>query len=277
MRGIGGPEGFRELGGIFKDIFGRILPTGKASRFSEGFDEQHNSGRRILPTEDILPIENVRISSVGPRQLEVMIVRLEISMPAVIRLRAQITLEVQISLPPNTPRPPGTEEVKLSIFSPGFRLLSAHVRDVSLSLTKEQSIRERFEMEAQEEGKHKIRVSVFVGGTLADSTTFEAQVDANAETGQASFVGSNIPIGTAKKGEVTLAVFYDGAQRAYVYELNSATIKGYRVRSKPLLRSPEEIIDVFVNRLNSRAQSRFKFFTSNSCTGFKRHWDYALA
>jgi len=176
-------------------------------------------------------------------------------MPAVIRLGVQIALEVQISLLPNTSRPPGTEEVKLSIFSPGFRLLSGHVRHVSLSLTKEQT-RERFDMEAQEEGRHKIRVSVFVGGTWEGSTTVESQVDANAETEQAKPVDSNIQIGTPEEGEVTLEVFYDGAQRAYGYELSSATFREDRVLSKPLLRSPEEIIDVFVKRLSFHARNQ---------------------
>src|SRR6266700_2124193 len=87
----------------------------------------------------LFPIENVGIPSVGPHQLKVMTIRFEISMPSVIRLGARIALEVQISLMPNTSRPPGTGEVKLSIFSPGFRLLSGHVRHVSLSLIKKQS------------------------------------------------------------------------------------------------------------------------------------------
>src|SRR6266699_1599613 len=182
-----------------------------------------------------------------------MTVRLVISMPAVIRLGVQIALEVQISLLPNTSRPPGTEEVKLSIFSPGFRLLSGHVRHVSLSLTKEQT-RERFDMEAQEEGRHKIRVSVFVGGTWEGSTTVESQVDANAATQKAKPVDSNIQIGTPEEGEVTLEVFYDGAQRAYRYELSSATFREDRVLSKPLLRSPEKIIDDFVNLLSFHAR-----------------------
>lgn len=192
----------------------------------------------------------------GPHELVVMTVRLEISMPPVIRLGTRIALEVQISLQPNTPRPQGTEEVKLSIFSPGFRLLSGHVRHVRLSLKKEKSIRERFEMEAQEEGRHKIRVSVFVGGTWEGSRTIESEVAKNAETKQATSVDSTIQIGTAEKGEVTLEVFYEGAQRAYGYELNSATFKVDRVLSKPLLRSPEEIIDVFVKQLSLHARNQ---------------------
>jgi hypothetical protein len=194
--------------------------------------------------------------SEGLRKSEVMVVGLEISMPTVIRLRAQITLEVQISLPPNTPRPPGTEEVKLSIFSPGFRLLSGHVRHVNFSLTKEQSIRERFDMEAQEEGRHNIRFSVFVKGTWAGSTTVKARVDANTETEQARPVDSDIPMGPPEEGEVTLEVSYNGAQRVYDYQLHGASFKEDGVLSKPLLRSPEKIIDDFVNKLSFHARNQ---------------------
>ena len=185
----------------------------------------------------------------------VMTVRLVVTMPAVIRLGARIALEVQFTLPPDTPRPRGTGEVKLSIFSPGFHLLSGHVRQVDFSLIREQSA-ERFEMEAQEEGRHKTRVSAFVGGTWAGSIAFESRVDANAETGQPVSGGSDIQIRTPEDGEVTLEVNYVDGKRAYSYQLSSATFKEDRILSKPLLRSPVDIIDDFVERLSLHARSQ---------------------
>lgn len=256
MGGIGRPEGGEgpESEGIFKRRFRN--PFEKPEDFRKPGDiSQYPIRRPPGPLENVEKSPIVPLENVGGISPIVMTVRLEISMPAVIRLGAQITLEVQISLLPNTSRPPGTGEVKLSIFSPGFRLLSGHVRHVSLSLTKEQSM-ERFDMEAQEEGRHKIRVSVFFGGTWVDSTTFESQVAANAETEQARSVGSNIQ-GTPEEGEVTLEVSYDGAQRVYSYELSSATFTEERVLSKTLLRSPEDIIDSYVERLNLHARDQF--------------------
>jgi hypothetical protein len=160
-----GPESEGFLNRIFGNLFGK--PEG--SRESRGIDEprSHRHRKKKFPVD---PSKSERIGeslSDHPfrhlenldrpfrhlekfdkpsegllRKSEVMTVRLVILVPTVIRLYAQITLEVQIPLQPNTPLPPGTEEVDLSIFSPGFRLLSEHVRHCShyLNLSQERKV-----------------------------------------------------------------------------------------------------------------------------------------
>src|SRR5205085_881680 len=102
----------------------------------------------VLNTQAVASIS----SSASVVSSMVMTIRLVVTMPSIIRLGTRVALEVQFALPPDTPLPPGSGEVKLSIFTPGFRLLSGHVRRVNVSLIGGQSA-QRFDMEAHEEGK----------------------------------------------------------------------------------------------------------------------------
>lgn len=226
-----------ESGDIGNPLF---RPINNTARPSEVPINQVQRRAPISPHRS-LPINNTAV----------MTVRLEISMPPIIRLGVEIALEVQISLLPNTSRPPGTGEVKLSIFSPGFCLLSGHVRRLSLPLTKEKA---RFDMKATEEGRHKIRVTVYVDGTYTGSHTRRVKVARDVQTTPPSTSTSSVlQIPEPEQGAVTLEVNYDEANKVFHYQLSGATFQDDEVISKPLQRPLKEAVDALVHRLNERA------------------------
>ncbi len=264
-------------------LLGAFMPEASAMRISivcavivgilllfalrrRGFGSRVEENRRVMPTyhpAPVLQVANVlntqavasMRSTSSVVSAMVMTVRLVISMPAIIRLGARVALEVQVAMPPDRPVPAGSGEVKFSIFSPGFRLLSGHIRRVDVSLVGGQST-QRFDLEAHEEGTHNTRVSAFVGGTWAGSTTFESKVKADAETGQPTSKASTIQIGTPEDGEVTLEVNFDEAHKAYSYQLNSATFREDRMLSRTLQKSPLDLIDFYVNQLSLYARNQ---------------------